>query len=89
MYHFEHPFALNPQVTETGFKQHHPETFPNPFITVKVRGRHQVRIWAVVRIQRAVRRWLLRMREREYARRGNKERKNRWMKKVGGTDEYR
>ncbi len=31
------------QVTETGFKQHHPETFPNPFITVKVRGRHQVR----------------------------------------------
>ena len=24
------------QVTEAGFKQHHPETFPNPFITVKV-----------------------------------------------------
>ena len=26
-------------ITETGFKQHHPEIFPNPFVTVKVRGR--------------------------------------------------
>jgi len=42
------------QVTETGFKQYHPETFPNPFISVKIRGHNKIKIWAVVRIQRYI-----------------------------------
>ena len=41
------------QVTETGCKQHHPEIFSCPFITIKVRGRNKIRLWAVLRIQRA------------------------------------
>ena len=42
-------------MTETSFKQHHPDIFAAPFITIKVRGRNKIRIWAVVKIQRAVR----------------------------------
>ncbi len=74
------------QVTETGFKQHHPEIFSNPFISVKVRGRTQVRLWAVVRIQRYVRKWLGVVREREAAKWRQKEKKKRWRKKIAGEE---
>ena len=41
----------NLQVSETGFKQAHPEIFATPFITAVVKGKTKTHIWAVVRIQ--------------------------------------
>lgn len=71
------------QVTETSFRQHHPEIFPTPFIGAKVRGKYQIRIWAVVRIQRVVRKWLRRKRERQAAMMKQIDSKRRWRKKIG------
>ncbi len=53
-----------------------------------MRGRRQIRIWAVVRIQRAVRRWLRIAKEREDARFRQWQDKKRWKKKLEG-DDYR
>lgn len=74
------------QVTETGFKQHHPEIFSCPFITVKVRGRNQIKIWAVVRIQRCLRKWMRKKKEREENKKKLNENKKRWRKKIEGDD---
>ncbi len=46
----------------------------------------QIRIWAVVRIQRAVRRWLQINHERRRARLRQWEDKRRWKKKLGDSD---
>lgn len=74
------------QVTETAFKQHHPEIFASPFITVKVRGRTRIKIWAVVKIQRAVRAFLQKVREQRVGKKKLKDSKKRWKKKIEGED---
>ena len=72
------------QVTETSFKQHHPDVYACPFITCKVRGRNVIKMWAVRRIQKNIRRYLQRKREREAARQKVEEGKKRWAKKIQG-----
>ena len=53
------------QVTETAYKEHHPEIFPSPFVTIKLRARARVKIWAVLKIQRLWRRALVNKRKRD------------------------
>ena len=74
------------QVTETALKQFHPEIYPNPFITVRVRGRTRIKIWAIVKIQRTFRAYLKRAKERRKGNKKLKESKKRWMKKIEGDN---
>ncbi len=74
------------QITETSYKQAHPEVFTSPFITVIVRGRIKMKIWAIVRLQRMVKRFLKRRRAREANRRKMEDNKSRWKKKINGED---
>lgn len=74
------------QATETGFKQHHPEIFPSPFVTARLRGRTKIRLWAIIRIQRAFRRMKKKMRARALTRKQFQENKRRWKKKINGDD---
>lgn len=75
------------QVTETSFKQFHPDIYPSPFITVRLRGRTKIKIWAVVRIQRSVRAYLRRIREKKVGKKKLKDSKKRWKRKIEG-DSY-
>ncbi|TRY71198.1 hypothetical protein TCAL_15058 [Tigriopus californicus] len=74
------------QATETGFKQHHPEIFPSPFVTARLRGRTKIRMWAIIRIQRAFRRMKKKMQARAVTRKQFEENKRRWKKKINGDD---
>jgi hypothetical protein len=74
------------QVTETSFRQFHPEIYPSPFITVRVRGRTKIKLWAIIRIQRSMRAYLKRIREKKMGMRKLKASKKRWRKKIEGED---
>ena len=76
------------QVTETNIKQFHPDVYPNPFITVRVRGRigSGIKIWAIVKIQRVFRSYLKRAKERRQGNKKLKESKKRWKKKIEGEN---
>lgn len=74
------------QVCEAGFKLFHPEIFASPFISIKVRGRTMLRLWAIVKIQRAMKRYLRLKREREKGKKKQAESKRRWKKKIEGED---
>ena len=50
---------------ETFFQEHHPEIFSSPFVTIKLRARARVKIWAVLKIQRLWRRALFNKRKRD------------------------
>ena len=75
------------QVTETAFKQCHPDIYPSPFISVKIRGRTKIKLWAVVRIQRCIRAYLQRAQEKKAGRKKLKDSKKRWKRKIEG-DKY-
>ena len=74
-------------MTETAFKQCHPDIYPSPFISVKVRGRTKIKLWAVVRIQRCVRAYLQRVHEKKEGKKKLKDSKKRWKRKIEG-DKY-
>ena len=74
------------QVTETSFKQFHPDIYPSPFINIRVRGRTKIKLWAVIKIQRAVRAYLRRIREKRTGRKKLKESKKRWKRKIEGEN---
>ncbi len=74
------------QVTETSYKQHHPEVFSTPFITVHVRGKTKLRLWAIVKIQRAFRSYARRKREKKAGKKKLKDSKKRWKRKIEGDD---
>lgn len=74
------------QVTETMFKQFHPEIYPSPFITVRVRGRTKMKLWAVIKIQRCLRAYLKRVREKRKGKKELKDSKKRWKRKIEGDD---
>ena len=68
------PILLALQITEANYKMFHPEIFSSPWVQVTVRGRSprmiktkslslcrvQIKMWAVVRIQRCFKRFLKR-----------------------------
>ena len=69
------------------FLQFHPDVYPNPFITVRVRGRTgSIKIWAIVKIQRVFRSYLKRAKERRQGNKKLKESKKRWKKKIEGEN---
>ncbi len=72
------------QVTETSFKQFHPDIFPSPFITVRLRGRTKIKIWAVVKIQRWVRSYFKRKHQARLGVKKLKDSKKRWRRKIEG-----
>jgi len=74
------------QVTETSFKQYHPDIYPSPFISIRLRGRTKIKLWAVIKIQRSVRAYLRRIRETRLGRKKLKENKKRWKKKIEGEN---
>jgi hypothetical protein len=74
------------QITEWSYKQAHPEVFSCPFLTVCVRGKSKTHIWAIVRIQRMVRRYLKRNKDRNKNRKKMDDSKMRWKKKINGED---
>ena len=76
-------------MTETSFKQHHPDVYACPFITCKVRGRNVIKMWAVRRIQKNIRLYLARKRDKEQAKKKAEDSKKRWAKKIQGTYAYK
>ena len=54
------PFVSTFKITETQYKQFHPDIFHSPWVSVFVKGRIQAHIWAVVIIQRAFRNFIKR-----------------------------
>ena len=69
------------------YLQFHPDVYPNPFITVRVRGRTgSIKIWAIVKIQRVFRSYLRRAKERRQGNKKLKESKKRWKKKIEGEN---
>lgn len=74
------------QITETSFKQFHPDIYPSPFITVRLRGRTKIKLWAVVRIQRSIRAFLRRVKDKRHGQKKLKESKKRWRKKIEGEN---
>ena len=72
------------QVTETAFKQCHPDIYPSPFISIKIRGRTKIKLWAVVRIQRCIRAYLRRVQEKREGRKKLRDSKKRWKRKIEG-----
>lgn len=74
------------QVTETSFKQFHPDIYPSPFISVRLRGRTKIKIWAVVRIQRCIRAYLRRAKEKRLGKKKLKDSKKRWKRKIEGDN---
>ena len=79
--------ALSFQITETQYKQFHPDIFHSPWVSVFVKGRIQVHIWAVVIIQRAFRNYIKRKLARLQAKKKASNTKERWRKKAEG-DQY-
>ena len=76
------------QITETQYKQFHPDIFHSPWVSVCVKGRIQVHIWAVVIIQRAFRNYVKRKLVRLQAKKKVTNTKERWRKKAEG-DQYK
>lgn len=76
------------QITETQYKQFHPDIFHSPWVSVSVKGRVQVHIWAVVIIQRAFRNYVKRKIVRQQAKKKVSNTKERWKKKAEG-DQYK
>ena len=78
---------LKLQIFANFFFQFHPDVYPNPFITVRVRGRTgSIKIWAIVKIQRVFRSYLKRAKERRQGNKKLKESKKRWKKKIEGEN---
>ena len=63
------------KVTETSFKQYHPDIYPSPFISIRLRGRTKIKLWAVIKIQRSVRAYLRRIREKRLGKKKLRENK--------------
>jgi len=76
----------NLQITETQYKQFHPEIFSSPWVVIKMKGRIQIHMWAVVRIQRCFRRFVKRKQEHVQAKKKMATTKERWKKKIEGED---
>ena len=76
------------QITETQYKQFHPDIFHSPWVSVFVKGRIQVNIWAVVIIQRAFRNYRKRQEARLQAKKKVSNTQERWRKKAEG-DQYK
>ncbi|XP_023335303.1 uncharacterized protein LOC111706622 [Eurytemora carolleeae] len=74
------------QITKTQTKQFHPDVFSSPWIVVTVKGRTQIKLWAVVKLQRFVRRYMLRMKKRKEGRIKMMETRERWRKKIEGPN---
>ena len=74
------------QVIETSYKEHHPEVFQAPFVTIKMRSRQRVKIWAVLKIQRFWRQKLVDRRLKEQQQKMININQKRWKKKIGGED---
>ena len=76
------------QITETQYKQFHPDIFHSPWVSVYVKGRIQIHMWAVVIIQRAFRNYRKRREARLQAKKKVSNTQERWRKKAEG-DQYR
>ena len=80
--------CFSTQITETQYKQFHPDIFHSPWVSVFVKGRIQVNIWAVVIIQRAFRNYRKRQEARIQAKKKVSNTQERWRKKAEG-DQYK
>merc|ERR1712037_755426 len=72
----------NIQITEANYKLFHPEIFSSPWVQVTVRGRVQIKMWAVVRFQRCFKR---KSQQRE-SKKKRADTKERWKKHIEGDD---
>jgi len=76
----------NIQITEANYKMFHPEIFSSPWVQVTVRGRVQIKMWAVVRIQRCFKRFLKRKAQQKESKKKRADTKERWKKHIEGDD---
>jgi len=76
----------NIQITEANYKMFHPEIFSSPWVQVTVRGRVQIKMWAVVRIQRCFKRFLKRKSQQRESKKKRADTKERWKKHIEGDD---